>query len=58
MQTLIAYRIMEKINTIMDNIRASPVCPESGEANLLYLLLKLRESTVSYEREKEKVFHL
>ena len=50
--------IMDKIDTIMDNIRDSPVCPESGEINLLYILLKLRESRIEHEREKEKVFHL
>lgn len=45
--------IMDKIDTIMDNIRDSPVCPESGEINLLYLLIKLRES-IKTEVEWEK----
>lgn len=49
---------MDKINTIMGRIRDSPVCPISGETNLLYILLKLRESRIEHEREKEKVFHL
>lgn len=31
---------MERINAIMDNIRDSPVCPESGETNLLYIIIK------------------
>ena len=31
--------IMDKIDTIMDNIRDSPVCPESGETNLLYIII-------------------
>lgn len=44
---------MERINAIMDNIRDSPVCPESGEINLLYLLIKLRES-IKTEVEWEK----
>lgn len=32
--------IMDKIDTIMDRIRDSPVCPESGETNLLYIIIK------------------
>ena len=31
--------IMDKIDTIMDRIRDSPVCPESGETNLLYIII-------------------
>lgn len=31
---------MERINAIMDNIRDSPVCPESGEINLYYIIIK------------------
>lgn len=49
---------MEKINTIIDRIRDSPVCPKSGEINLLCILLKSRKSRIEHEREKEKVFHL
>lgn len=44
---------MERINAIMYNIRDRPVCPESGEINLLYLLIKLRES-IKTEVEWEK----
>lgn len=32
--------IMDKIDTIMDRIRDSPVCPESGEINLYYIIIK------------------
>lgn len=35
------HTIMEKINTIMGRIRDSPVCPISGETNLLYIIIKL-----------------
>lgn len=49
---------MDKIYKIMGRIRDSPVCPISGETNLLYILLELRESRTGHEREKEKVFHL
>lgn len=31
---------MERINAIMDNIRDGPVCPESGEINLYYIIIK------------------
>lgn len=34
---------MKPIKTVMEEIKYLPKCPRSGEINLYYLLLKLKE---------------
>ena len=34
---------MKSIKTVMEEIKDKPACPRSGEVNLYYLLLKLKE---------------
>ena len=45
---------MKPIKTVMEEIKDMPACPRSGEANLYFLLLKLKEKYHKTEREWEK----
>lgn len=48
---------MKRICEVMDGIRGTPVCPETGEINLYYIIKKHIEDGIFQGKRKKRELH-
>ena len=48
---------MKRICEVMDGIRGTPVCPETGEINLYYIIQKHMEDENEVKIFKQRMHH-